>query len=60
MGYVVKENVGDMDENTREGRIKGTRKKVVEYVHAVVGNNSWSEEADKFLFDCVFKFKIES
>ena len=38
MGYVVKANVGEMEDSTREGRIISMRKEVVVRVHYVVGN----------------------
>ena len=38
MGYVVKAKVKE-SEITRDGRIRSTRKDVVEYVQDVVGNN---------------------
>ena len=37
MGYVVKTKVVDMDENTRNGRIRRIRKEVVGCVQAVLG-----------------------
>ena len=37
MGSVVKAKVGDMEENTREGRIRRIRKVLMGCVQAVVG-----------------------
>ena len=37
MGSVVKANVGEMEENTREGRIRRMRKELMGCVQAVVG-----------------------
>ena len=37
LGYVVKEKVGEMEDNTREGRSRRMRKYVVGCVQTVVG-----------------------
>ena len=37
VGSVVTERVREMEENTKEGRLRSTRKEVVGYVHDVVG-----------------------
>ena len=39
MGYVVKAEVGELEDNTREVRIRRMMKEVVEFFQAVVGNN---------------------
>ena len=43
VGSIVEEKVGDMEDNTREGRIRRLEKEVMGCVQAVVGKN-------KFLF----------
>ena len=41
VGSVVKANVGELENITREGRNKRMRKKVVLCVHSVVGNKDY-------------------
>ena len=41
VGSVVKSKVGDMDDNTREGRTRRIGKEVVRCVHDVVGNKKF-------------------
>ena len=41
MGYVVKEKVGDMEDNTREGRSRRMSKYLMLFVQAVVGKNNF-------------------
>ena len=40
LGSVVKAKVGELENITREGRIRGMRKYVVIFVQTVVGNNN--------------------
>ena len=42
VGSVVKENVVEMEENTREGRTRNMRKYVVGRFHYVAGNNKFA------------------
>ena len=40
VGYFVTEKVGEMEDNTREGRIKRTSKEVGVYVKAMAGKKN--------------------
>ena len=42
VGSIINSNVGEMEENTREGRIRTTRKEVVGCVQDVVEENNLS------------------
>ena len=61
VGSVVKAKVGDMEENTREGRNSRIRKEVVGCVQDVVGNKKFlvqfgygqNKDMGSFLLSCV-------
>ena len=60
VGYVVKAKVGDIEENTREGRSRRIRKDVAGCVQAVVGKNifliRFTDGQNKEMSSCLLVF----
>ena len=65
VGSVVKANVGELENITRERRSRRIRKEVVIFVHSMVGKKKFlfqfenGQKKYRFFFACVFNFKRE-
>ena len=62
LGYVVKARVGDMEENTREGRSMSTRKEVLVCVQDVVRKKrflvQFEDGQNKYMSFCLLVFNV--